>query len=111
MFFTDVDHSLRELGIGDMGVPRRMKKLAQMFYGRADAYGKSLEAGDMPALEAAICRNINPEEKLWPAAADLSLYTLAASRMLADLDDGSVLAGDIVFPQAGDGLEPLEDKV
>jgi cytochrome b pre-mRNA-processing protein 3 len=33
-FFLDVDHSLRELGIGDMGVPKRMKKLARMFYGR-----------------------------------------------------------------------------
>ena len=33
-FFTDVEHSLRELGIGDIGVPKRMKKLAGMFYGR-----------------------------------------------------------------------------
>ena len=33
-FFGDVDHSLRELGIGDIGVPKRMKKLARMFYGR-----------------------------------------------------------------------------
>ncbi len=34
-FFRDVEHSLRELGIGDLGVPKRMKKLARMFYGRA----------------------------------------------------------------------------
>ena len=33
-FFIDVEHSLRELGIGDLGVPKRMKKLARMFYGR-----------------------------------------------------------------------------
>lgn len=38
-FFKDVDHSLRELGIGDQGVPKRMKKLARMFYGRVAAYG------------------------------------------------------------------------
>ncbi|MCR2327046.1 hypothetical protein NSR98_25660, partial [Salmonella enterica] len=30
-FFKDVDHSLRELGIGDQGVPKRMKKLARMY--------------------------------------------------------------------------------
>ena len=28
-FFTDIDHSLRELGIGDVSVPKRMKKLAR----------------------------------------------------------------------------------
>ena len=45
-FFLDVDHSLRELGIGDVGVPKRVKKLARMFYGRAAAYGEALDAGD-----------------------------------------------------------------
>ncbi len=44
-FFEDVDHSIRELGIGDMGVPKRMKKLARMFYGRANSYGEALDAG------------------------------------------------------------------
>jgi cytochrome b pre-mRNA-processing protein 3 len=38
-FFEDVDHSIRELGIGDTGVPKRMKKFARMFYGRANSYG------------------------------------------------------------------------
>ena len=45
-FFADVEHSLRELGIGDLGVPKRMKKLARMFYGRAVAYGEALDRGD-----------------------------------------------------------------
>jgi cytochrome b pre-mRNA-processing protein 3 len=45
-FFEDVDHSIRELGIGDMGVPKRMKKLARMFYGRVQSYGQAVDAGD-----------------------------------------------------------------
>ena len=45
-FFLDVDHSLRELGIGDVGVPKRMKKLAKMFYGRTAAYDDALERND-----------------------------------------------------------------
>jgi hypothetical protein len=52
-FFTDIDHSLRELGIGDMGVPKRMKKLARMFYGRAQSYTEALEANDRPPWRGA----------------------------------------------------------
>lgn len=60
-FFEDLDHSMRELGIGDNGVPKRMKKLAGMFYGRLDSYARALENGDIVALEAALRRNIHPE--------------------------------------------------
>ena len=41
-FFQDLDHSIRELGIGDQGVPNRMKKLAGMFYGRLESYAAAL---------------------------------------------------------------------
>ena len=102
-FFTDVDHSLRELGIGDIGVPKRMKKLARMFYGRADAYGRALEAEDRKALEAALCRNIKPEEDNWPAAAALSSYIMSADHELTMLDQGALLAGEVRFPQADGG--------
>lgn len=100
-FFTDVDHSLRELGIGDMGVPKRMKKLAQMFYGRADAYGKAIDAEDAVSLEAALCRNVMPEAKSWPAAKELSDYVISANRQLAALDEQTLLTGEIRFPQPG----------
>lgn len=60
-FFQDLDHSMRELGIGDNGVPKRMKKLAGMFYGRLDSYARALENDDVEALEAALRRNIHPE--------------------------------------------------
>lgn len=60
-FFEDLDHSMRELGIGDNGVPKRMKKLAGMFYGRLDSYARALESNDPEALEAALRRNIHPE--------------------------------------------------
>ena len=60
-FFEDLDHSMRELGIGDTGVPKRMKKLAGMFYGRLDSYARALESNDIDALDAALRRNIHPE--------------------------------------------------
>ncbi len=56
--FTQLDASLRELGVGDMGVSKRMKKLGAAFYGRAEGYDAALEAGDAAALEAALVRNV-----------------------------------------------------
>lgn len=110
MFFTDVDHSLRELGIGDIGVPKRMKKLAQMFYGRADAYGRAVEADDSEALEAALRRNVKPEEADWSSAADLGAYVMRANRVLASLDQNELLAGEIRFPLTGDGDQIEHEK-
>lgn len=56
--FAHLDDGLRRSGIGDLSVPKRMKKLGQGFYGRADAYTAALaEPGDA-ALRAALSRNL-----------------------------------------------------
>lgn len=55
-FFKYLDASLREAGVGDLTVPKRMKKLAGGFYGRLKAYEEGLEAED-GSLEAALIRN------------------------------------------------------
>jgi cytochrome b pre-mRNA-processing protein 3 len=51
------DIALREMGVGDMSVPRWMKILAEAFLGRANAYDKALGAGHL-ALCAALSRNV-----------------------------------------------------
>jgi cytochrome b pre-mRNA-processing protein 3 len=102
-FFKDVEHSLRELGIGDLGVPKRMKKLAKMFYGRAEAYREALAAGDGEALAAALARNVLPESEAWPEAPKLAAYMQEAAAVLAAQDDDALLAGKVAFPEAGKG--------
>lgn len=97
-FFTEVDHSLRELGIGDMGVPKRMKKLARMFYGRTSAYGAALDAGDSEALAAALARNVRPDAVGWPHADALARYVRSADQVLAGQPIEDICAGRIVFP-------------
>jgi cytochrome b pre-mRNA-processing protein 3 len=58
-FFFDLDGSLRQIGIGDVSVPKKIKKLGQAFYGRADAYEKALAAEAVAyALETALARNV-----------------------------------------------------
>jgi len=97
-FFTDVDHSLRELGIGDMGVPKRMKKLAKMFYGRAHAYGEAIDAGDAAALSQALSRNVLPEATEWPQSAMLAAYVVEANSALAAQSVEEISAGRVEFP-------------
>lgn len=99
-FFKDVDHSLRELGIGDQGVPKRMKKLARMFYGRVAAYGAALDANDADALAAALTRNIRPDLEFWPHANHLSEYVLACRDRLQKKSDDALAAGDISYMDA-----------
>lgn len=58
--FADMDRNLREIGIGDLGVGKRIKLLAENFYGRIKSYEAALS--EPPgALEAAIARNLLTE--------------------------------------------------
>ena len=54
--FREVDSGLREAGVVDLSVPKRMHRLAGDFYGRLDAYGAAL--GNAQVLEAALMRNV-----------------------------------------------------
>ena len=97
-FFLEVDHSLRELGIGDVGVPKRMKKLARMFYGRTSSYGAALDAGNREELTAALARNIRPETASWRHASALAAYVMSAAEALSHQPAAEICAGKVVFP-------------
>jgi len=99
-FFLDVEHSLRELGVGDVGVPKRMKRLAKMFYGRTAAYDDALERRDGDALAAALARNVRPDAGAWPQALPLASYVIDAARQLEAQPSESILSGTVVFPVA-----------
>jgi cytochrome b pre-mRNA-processing protein 3 len=45
--FADMDQMLRTAGIGDMGVPKRMKKMMLAFNGRMHAYDAALKSDDI----------------------------------------------------------------
>ncbi len=56
LMFSDMDQSLREIGVGDLGVGKRVKAMAKVFYGRVVAYEMALD-GQEETLEAALERN------------------------------------------------------
>jgi cytochrome b pre-mRNA-processing protein 3 len=93
MFCRDMDHSLREMGVGDLGVPKKMQKLGEAFYGRLDAYDRALAVAGDEDLAAALRRNVLGEGA--PAAPRLAAYVrtvadhLAASA-IADLGSGKL---------------------
>jgi cytochrome b pre-mRNA-processing protein 3 len=97
-FFADLDHSIRELGIGDLGVPKRMKKLARMFYGRAAAYGEAVESGDLARLSQALARNVRPDDAAWAQAGQLADHVLATHRHLSQQSLSAITSGSVVFP-------------
>jgi cytochrome b pre-mRNA-processing protein 3 len=48
-FCQDMDHNLREMGVGDLSVPKEMQRIGEAFYGRAQAYRAALAApGETP---------------------------------------------------------------
>jgi cytochrome b pre-mRNA-processing protein 3 len=95
--FRRLDASLRELGVGDMGVGKRMKKLARSFYGRAQAYDEALDSGDAGALAEALGRNALGTGE--PASA-LAAYVLACDRALAGQSLDDILGRGPVYADA-----------
>jgi len=98
VFFADMDHSLREMGAGDLGVGKRVKKMAQGFYGRVAAYESGL-TGDRSALEAALRRNLyGTLEQVEPAALGAMTAYLGAQRdRLQGQVIEDILAGKLQF--------------
>jgi len=84
LLFVGFDESLRDLGVGDIGIGHRVKKMADAFYGRLSAYGAATEQG---VLKDAIRRNIfRTENGHDSAAAALSDYVRSAKAHIADCD-------------------------
>jgi cytochrome b pre-mRNA-processing protein 3 len=73
--WLDLDASIRELGIGDLSVGKKMKLLASNFYGRAAAYDAALKNGDPAELQIVLVRNVYDGEAPAPGpVAALAAY-------------------------------------
>ncbi len=58
IMFKTIDKSLREIGIGDLGVPKHMKRMMQGFNGRAHSYEAAIYSNDQAALAEALSLNV-----------------------------------------------------
>ncbi|HZV84965.1 MAG TPA: ubiquinol-cytochrome C chaperone family protein [Brevundimonas sp.] len=62
-YVSALDHALRELGVGDVSVGKKMRKLGEALYGRMTAYEGPLRDGDAEALSARLARNVFESEE------------------------------------------------
>ena len=97
-YVSALDNALREMGVGDLSVAKKMRKLGEAFYGRAKAYDAALAAGDRDDLAALIERTVFAEA---PAdrCADLTSYVLAAAAALASQPLEAILEARPEWPK------------
>ena len=99
-FCTDMDRNLREMGIGDLSVPKHMQRVGEAFYGRARAYRAGLARDGQQALVEALERNIYGQEGAAnrAAAARLAVYLRGTVGKLRVQPSSEVLAGRLTMP-------------
>lgn len=101
--FSDMDLTLREIGVGDLSVGKKVRTMWEAFHGRAQAYGAALRTPDpVAALSEALSRNVwraAPSEAAPPGCAEaLARYVLEAAEALAAQPLAALRQGEIVFP-------------
>tara|TARA_R110002096_G_scaffold126376_13_gene273112 strand:+ start:1521 stop:2054 length:534 start_codon:yes stop_codon:yes gene_type:complete len=89
--FEDFDIAMRELGLGDSGVGKKIRFMAEGFYGRAQGYASALDETDPAALDLVLSRNLLGSEVLDPRAAALAGRVRAVVAAL-DATGGAALA-------------------
>lgn len=98
-FCLDMDDNLREMGVGDLTVPKQMRRIAGAFYGRAKAYEEALASADANSLVDALARNIYPNDPAASGHAErLAAYARAAIAHLAPQTPTALAEGIVEFP-------------
>jgi cytochrome b pre-mRNA-processing protein 3 len=90
-----MDGQLRESGVGDMVVGKRMGKLVSVLGGRLGALREALLERQGPALQAALARNVTMIEGREPDA--LARRLRAFADKVATLDSKALLAGELAL--------------
>lgn len=104
-FCKDMDANLREMGVGDLTVPKKMKSIASAFYGRVGAYDGALQAeGD--ELAQALVRNVySSSEEMWPQARALAIHTKALAAALDAVPFETFASGGFPVPAVPEPIQ------
>ncbi len=95
VFFADMDRSVREMGAGDLSVGKKVRRMAEAFGGRVEAYENARAAG-RPVLEDALKRNVYAGKTGNVAA--LADWMERAIVELSQQGADKIMAGQVVFP-------------
>jgi cytochrome b pre-mRNA-processing protein 3 len=106
LFCRDMDHSLREMGVGDLSVPKKMRKVGEAYFGRSASYEPGLSAGDAGVLAEPIGRTVFAEAPEPGAAAVLAAYAVAVAEGLKEQEESAIIATGPEFPDPASFLLP-----
>ncbi|MDO8840196.1 MAG: ubiquinol-cytochrome C chaperone family protein [Parvibaculum sp.] len=110
VLFDDMDQTLREMGVGDLSVGKKIKALAASFYGRIGAYEDGLRANDHAVLADALARNVFGQAVAEGHAAMLADYVRQCDQALASQSADDIMAGHVEFvapPESTDRADRL----
>ena len=96
LFFRDMDRSLREMGVGDLGVPKRIQKMGNIFFGLLAALNEPMDRNDLEGLQAVLSRNIF-DGAAGAHVKSLAQYLMHQDRALLSESASDIVAGRIVF--------------
>lgn len=100
--FADMDQNLREMGVGDMSIGKKVRKMGSAFYGGTEAYDKGVDSysADPAVLEEAVRRNVFSEDEAGAKAGQLARYMITCTEMLQGQETDLLLSGQVEFPPA-----------
>src|SRR5215217_1360604 len=96
LFFKDMDRSLREMGVTDMGIPKKIQKMGNLFFGLLAAINEAMDRGDKEALAAVFSRNIFEGGEI-EHSRTLADYAFAQDKALAVQSADIITGGTVTF--------------
>lgn len=98
-YVKSLDNALREMGVGDLSVGKKMRRLGEAFFGRVKSYGLAFAAlPDTAELEALLARTVYAGAE--SRASDLAAYVLAQRERLAAQPTEDFVAGQVDWSPA-----------
>ena len=97
-FCRDIDDNFREMGVGDLAVPKEMRRMAEAFYGRSRAYECALANERIEALEAVVARNVFGAAEPALGVRRLAAYIREAADRLGGRETAALVRGELDFP-------------
>lgn len=104
-FLKDMDRNLREMGVGDLSVGKRMKKIGKAVYGRFDAFAQPMAERDLQKLADAMNRNVFAGDPHPDEANRLAAYALETAARLASQATSDIEAGRVDWPEPDDAQQ------
>ena len=95
--FLDMDQSLREMGVGDLSVGKRVKEMGKAFLGRLQVYESVIEVKDAKLQEALIRNVYRGNTNFSEYAERLANYARQIDKQLADMPIKSIMEGEFAL--------------